>query len=107
MWPELLLSTIIVVTKLLDDLVNVVIAAVEILLILRFVLKLLGANPSAELVSWIYSVTQPLVNPFVTVFPNPALRGPYELEFTTLFAIFVYAFVGFLAQEVVRRIGKG
>lgn len=93
-------------SKLLKDLAAFVIALVEILLILRFVLKLLGANPNAGLVSWVYANTAPLLAPFTAIFPTPAIRGGFALEFTTLFAIFAYAFIGYLLQELLNIITK-
>ncbi|HEX7017765.1 MAG TPA: YggT family protein [Patescibacteria group bacterium] len=93
-------------TKLLRDLASFVIALVEILLIIRFVLKLLGANPNAGLATWVYANTAPLLSPFTAIFPTPAIRGGFVLEFTTLFAIFAYAFVGYLLQELLNLISK-
>ncbi len=87
--------------KLLRDLTTFVFGLVEILLVFRFVLKLFAANPQAGFVRWIYETTQPLLAPFLLAFPTPSVRGGFTLEFTTLFAIFVYAFVGYLVQELL------
>ena len=81
-------------------------AVVEVLLVLRFVLKLLAANPSAGFVEWIYDTTQPLLQPFLYAFPAPAAKGGFTLEFTTLFAIFAYAFFGYLIEQVLEIISK-
>ena len=90
--------------RLLRELAQVVIGLVEILLVTRFILKLFAANPQAEFVTWIYETTQPLLAPFLLAFPTPTVRGGYTLEFTTLFALFVYAFIGYLIQEVLEII---
>jgi len=87
--------------KLLNDLAMFVIGLIEISLIFRFVLKLLGANAGSEFVSWIYVNTQPLLQPFLFAFPTPSIKGGYVLEFTTLFAIFAFAFAGYVIQEVL------
>jgi|SRR5579859_513606 len=87
--------------KLLKDLLIFIFTLVEVLLTVRFVLKLLGANPTASFVTWIYDSTQPLLQPFLLVFPTPSVRGGYVLEFTTLFALFAYAFVGYLIEQVL------
>lgn len=92
--------------KLLSDLASFVIGLVELLLVFRFVLKLLGANASAPFVAWIYDMSQPLLQPFLFAFPAPSVRGGFVLEFTTLFAIFAYAFLGYLIQEVVLLISS-
>ncbi len=87
--------------KLLRDLTTFVFGLVEILLVFRFVLKLFAANPQAGFVRWIYETTEPLLAPFLLAFPTSSVRGGFTLEFTTLFAIFVYAFVGYLVQELL------
>jgi hypothetical protein len=93
-------------SKLLKDLASFVIAIIEILLVFRFVLRLLAANASAGFVAWIYETTQPLLQPFLFIFPTPSIRGGFALEFTTLFAIFAYAFIGYLLQELLGIIAK-
>lgn len=87
--------------NLLRDLLRFIIAIVEFLLIFRFILKLLAANPQASFVQWIYQTSQPLLQPFLFAFPTPSVKGGFALEFTTLFAIFAYAFVGYLLQELL------
>lgn len=90
--------------RLLKELANFLIALIEISLIFRFLLKLLGASPAADFVSWVYDMTQPLLQPFLFAFPTPTVRGGFTLEFTTLFAIFAYAFAGYLIQEILEII---
>jgi hypothetical protein len=87
--------------KLLRDLLALVMAIVEILLALRLVLKLLAANPTASFVDWIYKTTQPLLQPFLFAFPTPSIKGGFVLEFTTLFALFAYAFLGYLIEQIL------
>jgi hypothetical protein len=87
--------------KLLRDLLAFVMGIVEILLTLRFVLKLLAANPSASFVDWTYETTRPLLQPFLFAFPTPSIKGGFVLEFTTLFAILAYAFIGYVLQQVL------
>ncbi len=93
-------------SRILKDLANFVFGLIAILLIFRFLLKLLAANPQASFVAWIYETTRPLLNPFVLAFPTPKVTGGFTLEFTTLFAIFTYAFIGYLIQELLVLIDK-
>jgi uncharacterized protein YggT (Ycf19 family) len=93
-------------SRILKDLANFVFGLIDILLIFRFLLKLLAANPQAPFVAWIYETTQPLLNPFVLAFPTPKVTGGFTLEFTTLFAIFAYTFIGYLIQELLVLINK-
>lgn len=92
--------------RVLKDLATFVFGLVEVLLVFRFVLKLFAANPEAAFVAWIYDTTAPLLSPFLLAFPTPSIRGGYTLEFTTLFALFVYAFAGYLIQELLSIIEK-
>jgi YggT family protein len=94
-------------SKLLKDLATFVTALIELMLIFRFILKLLAANPQAAFVDWIYQNTQPLLKIFLFAFPEPSVRGGFVLEFTTLFAIFAYAFLGYLLQELLKMMDKG
>jgi uncharacterized membrane protein len=65
------------------------------LIAIRFILKLLGANPSAGFAEFIYSVTNVLVAPFVGLFGNPQAQGSV-MEVQSLIAIVVYALIAWL-----------
>ncbi len=45
---------------------------IEALVGLRFVLRLLGANPSSGFVDWVYSWSTPFVTPFAGIFGQEA-----------------------------------
>ncbi|CAN5688799.1 hypothetical protein BH11PAT2_BH11PAT2_04260 [soil metagenome] len=66
-----------------------VLGLIEVLLAFRFVLKLLGANPSAGFSHIVYSITYPLAAPFLAVF-NSTRVSDSIFEWTTLLAMFVY-----------------
>jgi hypothetical protein len=68
---------------------------VEGLIAIRFVLKALGANPSAGFAEFIYGITYPLVLPFMGLFGNPQVQGSV-LELQSLIALIVYALVAWL-----------
>lgn len=65
---------------------------VEALLAFRFALRLLGANPGAGFVDFIYGITYPMVAPFFGVFRTIQVQGSV-FEWTTLLAMLVYLFV--------------
>ncbi len=92
--------------RILRGLVDVILFVVELFLGLRLVLRLFGANPSADFVEWIYAMSRPLLEPFIGAFPSPAIEGGFVLEFTTLFAMIVYALVGYLVQELLWHIHR-
>lgn len=83
-------------------LVAFVIGLIEIILIFRFVLKLLNASPSAEIVSWVLVNSSPFLRPFAFAFTPFILPGGFTIEFTTLFAIFAYAVVGYVLREAMK-----
>jgi hypothetical protein len=85
--------------RLLTFLINTIVTVVEIFLGLRFLLKLLGANPATPFVDWIYDTSQPLLTPFAGIFPSPVIDGQFVLEFSSLFAIIIYWLVAFLVLE--------
>lgn len=62
---------------------------IEILLVFRFFLKLLGANPEAGFSSFIYGITYIFASPFINVFRVTYIEGNI-FEWTTLLAMFVY-----------------
>ena len=65
---------------------------VEALLVIRVVLKVLGANPEAGFASFIYRISTPLVAPFVGLFGAPQMNG-MVLELEAIVAIVVYGLV--------------
>ena len=72
----------------------------EALLAFRFVLKLLAANANAGFTSFIYSVTRPLVSPFLNVFHISRVEGSV-MEWPTLLAMFVYWLVVFALVKLL------
>jgi uncharacterized protein YggT (Ycf19 family) len=85
--------------------VYLVFGIVEAVIAVRFILKLLAANPDAGFTSLIYTVTQPFVAPFQGVFPDAAGRGAI-LEVSSLLAILVYALLAFGIATLVRILGR-
>ncbi len=81
--------------------VSFIFGLIEFFLVFRFILKLLGASSTADFVAWIYSMTQSLLDPFRGIFPATVFEDRYILEFTTLFAIIVYAILYLAIVEVI------
>ena len=72
---------------------------IEGLIAIRFVLKALGANPSAGFAEFIYAITAPLVAPFVGLFGNPTGQGSV-LEMASIVALIVYALLAWLLSRL-------
>lgn len=75
----------------------------ETFLVFRFLLKLFGANSSAEFSNFIYTASQPFTMPFSTVFHISRLEGSI-FEWTTLLAMFVY---GLIAWGIIKLLLMG
>ncbi len=82
-------------------LVNVIFSIIELLLGVRILFRLFGANPSTPIVSWLYDATAPLLAPFSGIFPNPSFKGGSILEIQTLIALLVYGFIAYLISYLV------
>lgn len=66
-----------------------IVAFIEILLVFRFILKALGANPFSGFVNLIYMLSNPLALPFSGIFKS-SVSGASAIEWSTLFAAVVY-----------------
>ena len=73
---------------------------IEGLILVRFVLKALGANPDAGFAAFIYGITAPLVLPFQNLFGTPQAQGSV-LELNSLVALIVYAVIAWLLAKLV------
>ncbi len=77
---------------------------VVIILLLRFFFQLAAANENNVFVNLIYMLSNPLVWPFQSIFPNLAIDGVIGtgiLEADTLIAAVVWAIVGFIIARLV------
>ena len=82
-------------------LTNIIIGFIEVLLGLRVVLKLFGANAESSFVSWVYQASYPLLSPFEGIFPTSRFSGSFVIEFSAIFAIILYAVAGYLVEEMI------
>jgi uncharacterized protein YggT (Ycf19 family) len=82
--------------------VTLLFTVLEVLLLLRFVLKLFGANAQQPLVSGLYGITEPLVRPFQGIFPEPS--GPPALDLAALLAVAFFFLIAALIVALVRAI---
>jgi hypothetical protein len=59
-------------------------------------LKLFGANADNGFVNWLYEMSGVLLDPFRGVFPTTVFKNTFVFEFSTLFAMVIYAIVAIL-----------
>lgn len=86
---------------LVEKITQVFVGVVAAFLGLRFFLRLFNANPANDFVSWLYNVSDRLLEPFRGVFPMQEIEPGFVVEFSTLFAMVIYALIGFLILALV------
>jgi uncharacterized protein YggT (Ycf19 family) len=74
----------------------------EVVLLVRFILKFAAANPDQPLVSALYGVTEPLVRPFRGIFP--VVTTPVVVDVPALLAILFLFGIAALIVALVRAI---
>lgn len=72
-----------------------------VLLALRFILALLGANPTNGFANFIYTTSHPFVAPFFSLFGYRLQYGVSRFEVYTLVAMAVYALIAWGLARLV------
>jgi uncharacterized protein YggT (Ycf19 family) len=80
--------------------IALVFTVIEVLLLVRFIGKLLGANAAQGFVAAIYGITEPLVAPFRGIFTQP--DGTQMFEIASLLSIIFFVLVAALILALVR-----
>lgn len=82
--------------------VTIILGVISLIVGLRFVFLLLGANPSSQFVSWIYDWSQPFVAPFAGIFGQSSTVAAAGqgivtqsiFDWTALIALVIYGIIG-------------
>ncbi|HLZ48250.1 MAG TPA: YggT family protein [Candidatus Limnocylindria bacterium] len=82
--------------------ITLLFTVLEVLLLIRFALKLLGANPQQPLVAGLYGITEPLVRPFQGIWPQQ--NTPVVFDLPALLAIVFLFLIAALVVALVRAI---
>lgn len=77
-----------------------ILAVIEVLLGVRFLLRLLAANPTAGFTKFIYGVSGVFAGPFLAVFRASRAQGNV-FEWSTLLAMAVYALIAYLIVKAI------
>jgi hypothetical protein len=72
----------------------------EVLIALRIMLKLIGANPENPLVALIYGFTSLFLIPFIGLVNSPTIVG-MELEISSMVAIVIYALAAVAFEKLI------
>jgi uncharacterized membrane protein len=90
----------------IDRIMYLLLGILEILLGIRFVLKLIAANPDSGFTIFIYNITQIFIAPFNAIIGTPKISGSV-IEVTTLIAMAVYALLFWILVRVIRIAAGG
>jgi hypothetical protein len=82
--------------------VSYILGVIEVILALRFILALLGANRANDFANFVFSVSQPLVQPFFSLFGYRPHYGASKLEMYTWVAMIVYAIIAWGIISLIR-----
>ena len=85
---------------LLIRIINYAVTLIELLLGLRFFLRLSGANAASGFVSFIYQLSDVFLMPFRGIFPRIVVEGSV-LEWSTLFAMAIYGILGYALIQLI------
>ncbi len=76
--------------------------ALEVILLLRFIFRLLGANAYNNFISFLYGLSHPFVVPFNGIFNDQTLGKGGVFEFSTLVAMVIYALLAWGLVALIR-----
>lgn len=79
------------------------VGALEILLLLRFILRISGANNQNAFATFILNLSAPFIAPFSTLFISPTVEGArFIFDVNLLVAMLVYGILGLLAGQLIK-----
>ena len=84
----------------IDRIMYTLLGMLEIMLGLRFMLKLIAANPDSGFTVFVYGVTDLFMAPFNALIGTPTYKGA-SFEATTLIAMAVYALLFWVLIRVI------
>lgn len=79
--------------------------ALAVLLLLRILLRLFGANPDNQFAAFIYNLSKPFVVPFNNLFGTPEL-GRQVFDINAIVAIAAYAILAWLIGRLIWLVGS-
>jgi hypothetical protein len=89
-------------TRILQP-VYLIFGILQVLLLVRFVLKLLSANSANAIVAGLYAISEPLVRPFYGIFPQPDPLIEVPALLAIVFLVLVEALIVAVVGAIARR----
>ncbi len=91
----------------LNDYLLWFLTVLQITLVLRFLLKLIGADPNNLFAGFLYALTEILTFPFIGIVKSPSIHPNQAFEFSTLIAMAVYFLVFYALRRFLRILISG
>lgn len=88
--------------KLIAKLIYTVLLAIETIVAIRFVLKLIDASRANAFVDWIIVNSEQFVAPFRGIISETMTVGGLEFELTSIVALICYMIVAFVIVELIK-----
>ncbi len=86
----------------LNDFIQWFVTVLEVLLALRFLLKLIGADPNNLFAGFLYALTTIVLVPFDSIVHTPSLRTNQAFEWSTLIAMAIYWLLFWAVRRFLR-----
>lgn len=92
----------------LNDFLQWFVAVLEITLLVRFILRLIGAAPDNLFAGFLYALTQIILYPFVSIVRSPSIHPPNQaFEWSTLIAMVIYYLIFWAIMRFLRILVSG
>ena len=89
------------ILRKVSQFIGLVAAVVESLIGLRFLLKLIAANPNSPFANFVYNFTDLFMWPFHNLVTTPTASNGMALELNALIAIVVYALLAWVVIKLI------
>ena len=91
----------------LNDFLQWFMAVLEITLTIRFLLKLIGADPNNMFAGFCYALTEIILLPFVQIVKDPSLHTNQYFEISTLIGMGIYYLLFWAVRRFLRILISG
>ena len=91
----------------LNDYLLWFLTVLEVTLLLRFILKLIGADPNNLFAGFLYALTDIILYPFLGIVKSPSIHPNQAFEFSTLIAMAVYFLIFYALRRFLRILISG
>ena len=91
----------------LNDFLQWFMAVLEVTLAIRFLLKLIGADPNNMFAGFCYALTEIILFPFLAIVKDPSLHQNQAFEISTLIGMAIYYLIFWAVRRFLRILISG